>query len=48
VVDFIKERMEKMAMNRICEDLLENCRIPVNPATGLGNDNMTVIISKFR
>ena len=48
-VDFIIERMHKtVSLDRIGEELIDNCRIPVDPATGLGADNMTVIIAVLK
>lgn len=48
-VDFIIKRMHKtVPLNEICEQLIDNCRIPIDPLTGLGADNMTVIIAVLR
>ncbi len=48
-VEFIINLMEKeVPLQEICEQLIDSCRIPVDPETGLGSDNMTVIIAIFR
>ncbi len=48
-VDFIIERMHKtVPLDQIGEELIDNCRIPIDPATGLGADNMTVIIAVLK
>ena len=49
VVQFIIARMNKtMPLNVICEELIDNCRIPIDPVSGLGADNMTCIIAVLR
>ena len=49
VVNFIIKRMQKtVPLNEICEQLIDSCRIPIDPFTGLGADNMTVIIAVLR
>ncbi len=49
VVDFIIERMKLVVpLNEIGEQLIESCRLPVNPETGLGSDNMTIMIAVLR
>ncbi len=48
-VDFIVDRMHKRdPLPGICRELIDNCRIPIDPMTGLGADNMTVIIAVLR
>ncbi len=48
-VTFIVESMKNdTPLPKICEELIENCRIPIDPATGLGSDNITIIIALFR
>ncbi len=49
VVDFIFNLMrKKVPINQICEAILKNCTLPINPSSGLGSDNMTVIIVVLR
>ncbi len=49
VVDFVLLRMtRKMPLNLICEEVIANCTLPINPDTGLGSDNMTIIIVVLR
>ncbi len=49
VVDFICKRMKHtVALDKIGLDLLKACKLPINPLTGLGSDNMTVIIAVLR
>lgn len=49
IVDFIMLKMgQTEALNKICEDLLLKCTVPVNPFTGVGSDNMTVIVAVMR
>ena len=45
VVDFI---MNRMPINLIGEAILQNCTLPINPSSGMGSDNMTVIIVILR
>ncbi len=48
-VDFIVNRMRNgVALNEICEQVIDNCRIPIDPVTGMGADNMTIIIAVLR
>ncbi len=49
VVEIIVRLMEQQVpLPQICEQLIDNCRIPIDPVSGLGSDNMTVIIALFR
>ncbi len=49
VVDFIAQRMrEDVAVERISLQLVKACKLPVNPVTRLGSDNMTCIIAVLR
>ncbi len=48
-VDFISKRMKRnVAIDKICLEMVKACKLPINPLTGLGSDNMTVIIGVLR
>ncbi len=48
-VHFIVNRMKNdTPLPRICEELIANCEIPIDPDTGMGMDNITIIIALFR
>lgn len=49
VVNFVIRRMQNtVPLNEIAEEIIENCLFPVDPETGLGPDNMTVMIVVLR
>ena len=35
-------------LNKICLDIINNCKMPINPMTGQGSDNMSMILAMFR
>ena len=48
VVDFIREKLkEKVSLETICENLMDECLAEQCDASGVGCDNMTVIIVAF-
>ena len=49
VVNFIRQRMEELSpLQNICADLLKKCKLPIYTLTGIGQDNMTIIIGIFK
>ncbi|UJR13434.1 hypothetical protein I4U23_000448 [Adineta vaga] len=46
-VDFVRLRLEKKSLNKICEELFMHCLAPNTCGDGTGCDNMTAIIVKF-
>ena len=49
VVDFITDCLNRtMPLNEIGSALIDSCKTPVNPNTGLGSDNMTIMIAVLR
>ena len=44
-VDFIKERIEKKELSKICEEIFDRClATDIASSGGLGCDNMTAVI----
>ncbi len=49
VIDFVVKRMERnVSLEKIALQLVKACKLPINPLTNLGSDNMTVIIAVMR
>ncbi len=49
VVDIVVDGMrEREPLHRIGEEIIEHCKTPINPLTGMGSDNMSLIITIFR
>ncbi len=48
VVQAINEgMMESLPLNTICAEVIESCKMPIDPVTGMGSDNMTMILAIF-
>ena len=48
-INFIIQKMKKqMPLNKICKKLIQRCTLPFDPVSGMGSDNMTVIIAVLR
>ncbi len=45
VVDMVINGMgDENPLHKICEDIINCCRTPIDPETGMGSDNMSIII----
>ena len=47
-VDFVRERIGKMSLKKICEDICDRCLAPDTAGVGKGCDNMTVMVVKIK
>jgi len=47
-VDFVRERIEKLSLQQICEAICDFCLAPDTAGVGKGCDNMTVMVVKLK
>jgi protein phosphatase 1G len=47
-VDFVRQRIGKMTLQKICEDICDRCLAPDTAGVGKGCDNMTVMVVKIK
>ena len=47
-VDFVKDRIGRMPLQKICEEACDECLAPNTNGTGKGCDNMTIMIVRMK